>query len=79
MITLFDVGEHFVSRSEARRIAAGLEQFRDVILDFEGVREVGQGFVDELFRVWATEHPQIRVTPVNMNDAVTFTVRRGLA
>jgi hypothetical protein len=30
---------------------AGLERFRDVIVDFRGVQEVGQGFVDEVFRV----------------------------
>lgn len=79
VVKLFEIGQYFVSRSEARRLAAGLEQFTDVVLDFAGVRDVGQGFVDELFRVWAVEHPQVRVTPINMNDAVAFMLRRGLS
>ena len=29
-----------------------------VVLDFEGVTEVGRAFVDELFRVWAPRHPE---------------------
>ena len=48
------------------------------MLDFQGVRGVGQGFVDEVFRVWPRSHPGIRLVPQNMNQAVSFMVRRGL-
>jgi anti-sigma regulatory factor (Ser/Thr protein kinase) len=77
VIKLFEIGTRFVSRSEAKRLAAGLEPFERVVLDFAGVTEVGQGFVDELFRVWATAHPDKRLEPVNMSDAVRFMVERG--
>ena len=40
---------------------------------------VGQGFVDEVFRVWAREHPEVRLIPRAMNVAVEFMVRRGLS
>ena len=59
-------------------MASGLEKFREVILDFRSVEGVGQGFVDELFRVWATAHRDVRLVPQNMNAAVEFMVRRGL-
>lgn len=71
-------GRDFVSRSEAKRLANGLERFGNVVVDFAGVDEVGQGFVDELFRVWQGAHPETRLEPINMNAAVSAMVRRGL-
>jgi anti-sigma regulatory factor (Ser/Thr protein kinase) len=77
-IRLFELGTEFVSRSEAKRVASRLDQFEEVELDFAGVAGVGQGFVDELFRVWAGEHPGTRLLPIRMNDEVRFMVQRGL-
>lgn len=77
-VQLLETGLAFVSRSEARMLMARLDQFEDVELDFGGVASVGQGFVDEVFRVWPAAHPSISITPVNMNPAVEFMIRRGL-
>ncbi len=77
VIKLFAIGTRFVSRSEARRVATGLDRFREVVLDYRGVEEIGQGFVDELYRVWGTSHPGIRLTSVGANRAVTFMLRRA--
>jgi len=44
----------YVSRSEARRLLANLEKFREIVLDFRDVRSVGQGFSDEVFRVFTS-------------------------
>ena len=79
VVRLFEHGTSFVSRSEAKRLLANLERFREVILDFQGVEAVGQGFVDEVFRVWARDHPEVDLVPVHMNKVVEFMVRRGLA
>ena len=68
----------FVSRSEAKRLADGLEEFGEVEVDFADVTEVGQGFVDELFRVWQSQHPDTSLVPVNMSGEVEFMVTRGL-
>ena len=78
IVRLFEHGDSFVSRSQARRIASGLEKFRRVLVDFSGIQRVGQGFVDELFRIWSGAHPEITLEPVNMNPAVEFMVHRGL-
>lgn len=78
IVKLFEHGDTFVSRSEARRITEGLDRFRTVIVDFAGVERLGQGFVDEFFRVWALKHETVSLEPVNMNPAVEFMVRRGL-
>ncbi len=80
VVKLFEIGTTFVSRSEARRLLDGLEtDFEEVEVDFAGVTDVGQGFVDELLRVWPTMHPGKSVSPINMNPAVEFMIERGLA
>jgi len=78
VVRLFETGATFVSRSEAKRLLANLERFREVLLDFHGVEAVGQGFVDEVFRVWARAHPEVRLVPTEMAPTVEFMVRRGL-
>jgi hypothetical protein len=48
------------------------------VLDFRGVESVGQGFVDEVFRVFATAHPEVRLVPANISPPVEFMITRGL-
>lgn len=78
VVRLFGYGVRFVSRSEAKRLMRGLERFKEVLVDFTGVEEVGQGFVDEALRVWPGQHPGTTVEPVGMISPVDFMVRRGL-
>jgi hypothetical protein len=75
---LFEIGTEFVSRSEAKRLLRSLEKFEEVELNFQNVRSVGQGFVDEVFRVWAADHPSQKMVPINMNAKVKFMVERGM-
>ncbi len=69
-------GEKLVSRSQAKRVAQRFERFKRVELDFAGVSEIGQAFADELFRVFARAHPEIRITPINTEPAVAQMIRR---
>ena len=48
-----------------------------MILDFTGVEGVGQGFADEVFRVWAKQHLETRLNPENMTEPVAFMVERA--
>ncbi|MFM6979993.1 MAG: STAS-like domain-containing protein [Micrococcales bacterium] len=77
VVKLFEIGTEFVSRSEAKRLSAGLANFSEVNLDFRKVDAVGQGFVDELFRVWQLQHPEVVINCINMNPEVEFMVNRG--
>jgi hypothetical protein len=77
VIKLFTLGTHFISRSEARRVVANLEKWQSVVLDFAGVEEIGQGFADEVFRVWARAHPAIKIEAVSMTAPVAFLVNRA--
>jgi hypothetical protein len=62
--------ENLVSRSQAKRLLAGLERFRLVVLDFVEVDEIGQAFSDEVFRVFRNMHPSVELIPVNMSEHV---------
>lgn len=78
-IKLATLGAVLVSRSEAKRLVLRLTEFRHVTLDFSGVEVVGQGFCDEVFRVFARAHPEVALEPVGMNDTVAFMVGRARA
>lgn len=66
-----------VSRSQARRLTEGLEKFDRLILDFHQIKELGQGFADEIFRVFQSRHPNLVIEVRNANAAVHFMVRRA--
>jgi hypothetical protein len=78
VVRLFAYGTTFVSRSEAKRMLHGLDRFREVVLDFAGVEAIGQGFADEVFRVWARTHAGTRLLPVDMVEPVAFMVTRAI-
>jgi hypothetical protein len=72
-------GEKLVSRSQAKRVSLRFERFKRVELDFAGISEIGQAFADEIFRVFANAHPQIRITPINTEPAVAQMIKRAVA
>ncbi len=76
-VKLFRADRRYVSRSEARQILLGLEKFEEVFLDFSGVSGIGQGFADEVFRVWPSRNPGTTLTPIHTGPAVEFMI--GLA
>lgn len=63
------------SRAQARRVAARLNQFRRAEVDFAGVPNIGHGFADELFRVFASQQPEFELVPVNMSPDVATMVQ----
>ena len=69
--------QSLISRSQAKRVLSRFEKFNEVILDFKGVEEIGQGFADEIFRVFRRAHPNIAVIPVNACVAVAQMIVRA--
>src|SRR3989344_4156324 len=76
-VRLYTMGNVYISRSQARRILAGLNKFQSVVFDFNRVPTVGQAFADEIFRVFRNSHPKIMLEAVNMNEGVKFMVERA--
>ena len=67
-----------VSRSQAKRLMVRFEKFQNIQLDFSGVDEIGQGFADELFRVFQNQHPNTRLIPINCSARVRNMIARVL-
>ena len=76
-VTLFTSGGVHISRSQARRILAGLDTFKVILFDYENVPLVGQAFADEIYRVFQERHPDIRLENENMSEGVRFMVERA--
>ena len=72
-------GEKLISRSQAKRLVSRFEKFKTVILDFEGVEEIGQAFADEIFRVFALTHPEVRLIPAHETIEVKQMIDRALS
>lgn len=77
-VRLAQVGdENLVSRSQAKRLLQRVERFRKVVLDFEAVAQIGQAFADEIFRVFANQHPDIELTAIHATAGVQQMIRRA--
>jgi len=78
-VKLYKAGVDHISRSQARRIISGLDKFKKIILDFENVDTVGQGFADEIFRVWQSRNARVKIEAANANENIRFMINRARA
>ncbi len=69
--------ENLVSRSQAKRLLARFERFKEVLLDFNGVTAIGQAFADEVFRVFRNQYPEVKLASINTNPEITRTIQRA--
>ena len=71
--------DNLVSRSQAKRLLAGVEKFETVIFDFDNVETIGQAFADEIFRVFKLQQPDMELIYLNSNEQVTQMITRALS
>lgn len=69
--------ENLISRSQAKRLLARVELFKKVLFDFSDVPTIGQAFADEIFRVFAMNHPNIELVPIHTNSEVKRMIDRA--
>jgi hypothetical protein len=62
--------EKLISRSQAKRALARVERFKAVVFDFAGIEMIGQAFADEIFRVWARAHEDVKCIVIDASPAV---------
>ncbi len=70
--------EKLISRSQAKRLLVRVERFRTVIFDFDEVETIGQAFADEIFRVFKTQHPDMKLIYLKANKQVQQMIARAL-
>jgi len=68
--------DKLISRSQAKRVVSRLELFKTILFDFTGVPSIGQAFADEIFRVFANEHPTISLLSIHANSEVQRMIAR---
>ncbi len=68
--------EKLISRSQAKRLLARVDNFKVVIFDFDGVAVIGPAFADEVFRVFRHQHRDIEMVEINANKNVELMIRR---
>ena len=56
-------------------MVARLDNFREVVLDFRGVQELGQAFADEVFRVFLRANPGVTLRVENLRPELRPMVR----
>ncbi|MCK4909787.1 MAG: STAS-like domain-containing protein [Planctomycetes bacterium] len=71
-------GESLVSRSQAKRLIYRFDKFKEVILNFQGIKSIGQAFADEVFRVFRNEHPNVRLQWIHTGVNVKKMIRHVL-
>lgn len=71
--------DNLVSRSQAKRLLMRFDRFRVVILDFNGVKTIGQSFADEIFRVFVRKHPEVEIVAVHTSSEVKRMISRAQA
>jgi anti-sigma regulatory factor (Ser/Thr protein kinase) len=77
-VRLMQVGhDNLVSRSQAKRLMNRVSVFREVLLDFKGVDQIGQAFADEIFRVYRNANPEISIVAVNASPEVDEMITRA--
>jgi anti-sigma regulatory factor (Ser/Thr protein kinase) len=69
--------ERLVSRSQAKRLLAGVDKFKVVVFDFSGVEMIGQAFADEVFRVFKKQHPEMDIMSLNASKDVAQMISRA--
>lgn len=69
--------DKLISRSQAKRLLARIELFKAVIFDFNDVDYIGQAFADEIFRVFANQHPGIELIPMHANSEISQMIERA--
>lgn len=68
--------DQLISRSQAKRLLARVDRFKTVIFDFSGVDTIGRSFADEIFRVFETQHPDIRLLTYKENETIDRMIKR---
>ena len=69
-------GESLLSRSQAKRLMSRFDRFLEVVLDFDGVKQIEQAFADQIFRIFNNKHPNVRLSIINATRDVNNMIKR---
>lgn len=70
-------GESPVARSQAKSVLRSIVITKSLVLDFSEVDSIGQAFADEIFRVFASEHPSIKLVTTHTTPQIDKMISRA--
>lgn len=70
-------GDSLVARSQAKNVLKDASTYELLVLDFTGVKSIGQAFADEIFRVFANAHPHIKLQVENTTHEIDKMISRA--
>jgi hypothetical protein len=68
----------YISRSQAKRLIVNLDKFRVVELNFKHVSQLGQGFADEVFRVFANKNPNTALQVTHASSSILAMINHAI-
>ncbi len=69
-------GTALIARSQARRFTFNFIGKKEVILDFEGITDLGQPFAHEIFKVYRNGHPEVQLIAKNTTKEMDALIAR---
>ncbi|MCL2864682.1 MAG: STAS-like domain-containing protein [Lachnospiraceae bacterium] len=60
-----------IARSQARRLYSRFDKFKEVVLDFADVEDLGQAFAHEIYVVYVKAHPSVIIHTIHANAKVS--------
>jgi biotin operon repressor len=77
-LSLISERQRLVSRSQAKQVVNRLEEFKFITFDFQDINSIGQGFADEIFRVFWNKYPELKLDWVNTNNDIEKMIKLAI-
>lgn len=77
-LALISERNRLVSRSQAKQVVNRLEEFKFITFDFAGIESIGQGFADEIFRVFWKKYPTLELSWINTNEDIEKMIKLAI-
>ena len=80
LVSLFkEFEKKLISRSQAKRFLNGLNKFKEITFDYKGIEIIGQGFADQIYRIFYRENPEVILHNINTNKEIEFMIKRAIS
>ena len=66
-----------MSRSLSKQAVSGIEKFKEMVLGYEGIEEISQGFTDGIYRIFTKAHSDASLFNINCISYVSFMIGRA--
>lgn len=68
--------EVYLTREDAQNLLFDLDGFKEIVLDFKAVRNVGYHFTHEIFCFYQSKNPEVEISYLNTNSNIKFMIER---